>query len=100
MPFIIRYLFSARQAVEAAARQNQKLSLVALEIVGQSQFRQRIDQPFGRIEMIPLGAVAIVSEEHVMVVMVALSKRNERDPPTVTATITSSMRLLPPHMAN
>ena len=50
--------------------------------------------------MIPLGAVAIVSEEHVVIVMVALSKRNERDPPAISAAVPSPMRLSAPHMTD
>lgn len=50
--------------------------------------------------MIPLGTVAIVSEKHVMVVMVALSKCNERDPPAISAAVPSPMRLSAPHMTD
>jgi hypothetical protein len=50
--------------------------------------------------MIPLGAVAIVSEKHVMIVVVALSKRNERDPPAISAAVSGPVRLFSPHMAD
>ena len=50
--------------------------------------------------MIPLGAVAIVSEKHVVIVVVALSKRNERDPPAISAAVSGPVRLFSPHMAD
>ena len=50
--------------------------------------------------MIPLGAVAIVSEEHVVIVMVALAKSNKRDPPAISAAVPGAMRLGAPHMTD
>lgn len=73
---------------------------MTLKIMRQSHLRQRKDQPFGGIEVIPLGAIAIVPEEHVMIVVVALAERNERYPPTITAAVSSPMGLGPPEMTN
>lgn len=50
--------------------------------------------------MIPFGAIAIVPEKHVMIVVVSLAKREERYPPTVTAAVTGPMGLISPHMTD
>ncbi len=50
--------------------------------------------------MIPFGAIAIVPEKHVMIVVVSLAERDERDPPTVTAAVPGPVRLRPPHMTD
>ena len=50
--------------------------------------------------MIPFGAIAIVPEKHVMIVVVSLAEGDKRDPPTVTAAVAGPMGLSPPHMTD
>ena len=57
---------------------------LATKIVGQAEFAQRPNQPFRRIEIIPSNAIAIIALIHMMIVVVTLPKREQRNPPTIS----------------
>ena len=61
---------------------------------------QGVNQPFGRVEVIPQGSVPVVAGERVMVIVIALAESQQGDPPTVSTGIILAMRLAPPQMAD
>ena len=73
---------------------------MALKVIRQPHLRQGENEPFGRIEVIPLGPVSIIPQEHVVIIVVALAERDEGNPPTITAAVAGAMGLLSPHVAN
>lgn len=54
---------------------------VLLEVISQSEKRQRTDQPFGGIVMIKLDAVAVVRREFVVVVVIPLAESQDGGDP-------------------
>jgi uncharacterized membrane protein len=54
---------------------------VLLEVISQSEKRQRTDQPFGGIVMIKLDSVAIVRREFVVVVVISLTESQDGGDP-------------------
>ncbi len=66
-------------------------------MAGQPDDGQAVDEPLGRVHVVPQGPVAVVSLKGVMVVVVALPQRDQRHPPTVPARVGLAVGLWRPH---
>lgn len=62
----------------------------------QTQSVQTVDQPLGRVEIVPAWAIAIIAGIGVMIVMISLSKREQRDEPIIAAGIRLTVWLIAP----
>ena len=67
---------------------------------GESKLGSYVDEPFRRIDVVPLGSVPTVPRKDVVVIMVSLSQRNERHPPTVPTGIRPTVGLTSPQMTD
>ena len=67
---------------------------------GQSQKRKCENHPFRWVEVIPEGTVAVVALVGVVIVVIPLAERQERDEPAVSTGVRLTMRLASPEMAD
>lgn len=72
----------------------------AAQRTGEPDAGKAVDEPFGGIEIIPLRPIPVIALIHVVIIMITLSERDERNPPTVMTGIGSSVRLGPPQVAD
>jgi len=70
------------------------------QLAGQPDDGQPVDEPLGRVDVVPPGPVAVVSLKGMMVVVVALPQRDQRHPPTVPARVRLGVGLAPPQMTD
>jgi hypothetical protein len=62
----------------------------------QAHFGERVDDPFGRIKIIPVRPVPIIARIGMMIVVVTLPEGDQRDPPVIAAGIRHAMGLSSP----
>src|SRR5690349_13677244 len=77
-----------------------RLIRAALQIIREADLGEREDQPLRRIEVIPLGPIAIVAQIHVVIIVIALAERDQRNPPTVPAAVLRAVGLRAPDVAD
>jgi hypothetical protein len=76
------------------------LVLVSLEIVSQPKFREGKDKPLGGVKVVPLGAITVIAQVRVMVIVITLTEGHERYPPTVPAAVMGAVGLRAPNVTD
>ena len=76
-----------------------RLRAFPMEVIRQPYQRERIDQPFGRIEIVPFRSFPIVVRIGMVIIVVALAEADERNQPAVPAAVLRAVRLSADHVA-